>query len=196
MAGGEWSRRRAERLIGVVAAVVIALLLALGLSGVLEGGGDGGGQRAAARPAAEAPPAEAPPSEGVSAPFGSLRGEIVTPPSGGPPVPLEFPARVRVTGDPGDRHVWLAALLGPDQYFPQPGALGRGTGSRTVSLGPGTTAFVLVLVHVDDADHGRIGEWIRAGRATGARPPLALPSVRHLDEVALFHVPAEPPPEG
>ncbi len=183
------SRRRAERLIGIGAAIAIAILLAGGLSGVLDG--DEPAERRAARPAAEERDAG-----GVSAPFGSLRGEIVTPPSGSPPVPAEFPSQVRVTGEVGDRHLWLCALLGPDQYFPQPGALRRGRGTRTVSLGPGTTAFVLVLVHVDDADHARIGEWIRAGRATGERPPLALPSVRHLDEVALFHVPAGPPPEG
>ncbi len=184
------SRRRTERIIGVVAAVAIAVLLAVGLSGVLEDDPPRSGPTAA-RPAAPAPPADRP-----SAPFGSLRGQILTPPSGSPPVPAEFPSRARVSGDPAGRHLWLCVLLGPDQYFPQPGALDRGTSTRTVSLGPGTTAFVLVLVHVDDADHARIGEWIRAGRATGARPPLALPSVRHLDEVALFHVPDGPPPEG
>jgi hypothetical protein len=188
VAGG-WSRRRAERAIGVGAGLLIALLLALGLSGALDGD-----ERQA--PATVRPAQEAPPQAQVSEPFGSLRAEIRTPPSGSPPVPVAFPSQVRVSGDPGGRSVWLAVLLGPDQYFPQPGALRRGTQTRTVSLGPGTTAFVLVAVHVDEADDVRIQEWIAAGRATGERPPLALPSVRHLDEVALFHVPEGPPPEG
>jgi len=156
------------------------------LDGGSGGGGAGGAAERAPRPSdGEGAGAAAPPPPGPA--FGSLRGEILAPPSATVLRSPTFEARLRLTGDPAGRHVWLAVQLRAPGYFPQPGERGVGEATVPVTLGPGVRSFVLVLVTVDDADHARILEWIAAGRASGDRPALDLPSVRHLDEVALLY---------
>jgi len=167
----------------------VLLALVLVLPGALDddGGGGGAAERPAQPAAGDGPGAGAgDPAVGGPA-FGSLRGEILAPPSATVLSSPTFDARLRVTGDPAGRHVWLAVQLRAPGYFPQPGERGVGEATVPVTLGPGVRSFVLVLVTVDDADHARILEWIAAGRASGARPALDLPSVRHLDEVALLY---------
>ena len=197
MSGSPGQDRRNSWRIVAVAGVIVALLLALGLGGVI---GDDRSQGGAGQdPAPEAGvgrtnarderavPKDPPPPPTPSDSFGSLRGTILSPPSATVLSEPTFEATLRISGDPEGRHVWLAVMLNLTTYFPQGGEREVGEQSVEVAIGPGVRSFVLVLIAVDDADNQAIIDWIRNGRDTGARPPLNLPSVRHLDEVALLY---------
>jgi hypothetical protein len=92
---------------------------------------------------------------------------------------------VDVSGAEPGRHIWLAIRTDRSLYFPQGDEQQGGRQAARVSVGPGISAFALVLVAVGEDEHTTIQQWVDTGRSTSTWPALELPAAEILAEVPL-----------